>query len=158
MSVPAAKMVFITLTAADDSWSDRLPYPAHEGNTTVGRYPDGGGNIYAFDIPTIGKPNRMSSYTDLFIDQVEGIDAPISTRADKLLTMRYAADRLIVRGESNGPAIVEIYTIAGQLVERVTTDMSNGYAEASTNNLSKGCYVAHVTTQDGKTTSCKFAR
>ena len=148
----------ITLTAADDSWSDRLPYPAHEGNTTVGRYPDGGGNIYAFDIPTIGKPNRMSSYTDLFINQVEGIDAPISTRADKLLTMRYAADRLIVRGESNGPAIVEIYTIAGQLVERVTTDMSNGYAEASTNSLSKGCYVAHVTTQDGKTTSCKFAR
>ena len=148
----------ITLTAADDSWSDRLPYPAHEGNTTVGRYPDGGGNIYAFDIPTIGKPNRMSSYTDLFINQVEGIDAPISTRADKLLTMRYAADRLIVRGESNGPAIVEIYTIAGQLVERVTTDMSNGYAEASTSSLSKGCYVAHVTTQDGKTTSCKFAR
>ena len=148
----------ITLTAADDSWSDSLSYPEHDGNSTVGRYPDGSGNIYTFNIPTIRKPNRMSSYTDLFTSQTEGIDTPMATHTSKMLTMRYGADRLIVRGENNGPVMVEIYTIAGQLVDRVNTDMFNGYAETSTSSLAKGCYVAHVTTRDGKTTSCKFAR
>ena len=148
----------ITLTAADDSWSDSLSYPEHDGNSTVGRYPDGSGNIYTFNIPTIRKPNRMSSYIDLFTSQTEGIDTPMATHTSKMLTMRYGADRLIVRGENNGPVMVEIYTIAGQLVDRVNTDMFNGYAETSTSSLAKGCYVAHVTTRDGKTTSCKFAR
>lgn len=52
----------ISLTAADRSWSDTLQYCVHDGNSTVGRYPDGGKNIYLMDVPTIGKTNQLSSY------------------------------------------------------------------------------------------------
>ena len=148
----------ITLTAADDSWTDLLPYPAHDGNSTVGRYPDGSANIYTFNVPTIRKPNRMSSYADLFTTQTEGIDLPTASRTKAMLTMRYGADRLILRGDDNEAVTVEIYTIAGQMVDRITTTMSGGYAETSTSTLPKGCYVAHATTKSGKSVSCKFAR
>ena len=52
----------IALTAADEAWADTLHYGSHDGNTTVGRYPDGTKDVFLFDIPTIGKSNRMSSY------------------------------------------------------------------------------------------------
>ena len=52
----------LTLMAADKSWTDHFTYPEHDGNQSVGRYPDGCNDIYLFNIPTIGKDNRMTSY------------------------------------------------------------------------------------------------
>lgn len=52
----------IVLTANDNTWADTLYYYAHDGNTTIGRYPDGHSDIFAFNIPTIGKSNQISSY------------------------------------------------------------------------------------------------
>lgn len=53
----------LQLMAADQSWKDRFSYPAHDGNQSVGRYPDGCNDIYLFNIPSIGQTNRMSSYS-----------------------------------------------------------------------------------------------
>ncbi|MBQ1667187.1 MAG: lamin tail domain-containing protein, partial [Prevotella sp.] len=52
----------LTLMAADKSWTDHFTYPEHDGNQSVGRYPDGCNDIYLFNVPTIGKDNRMTSY------------------------------------------------------------------------------------------------
>lgn len=52
----------ISLMAADQSWTDTLFYHAHNGYTTVGRYPNGGKEIYLMDMPTICKANRLTSY------------------------------------------------------------------------------------------------
>lgn len=52
----------LMLTAADQSWSDRLTYTQHEGDQTVGRYPDGTNKVYVMNIPTIAKSNLASSY------------------------------------------------------------------------------------------------
>lgn len=51
----------VTLTAADGSWSDVLEYTAHDGELTVGRYPDGNDSIYVMCTPTIGKSNTVST-------------------------------------------------------------------------------------------------
>jgi len=147
----------VILTAADDSWTDILPYPAHDGYTTVGRYPDGSGDIYTLTTPTIRKANQRSYYAGLFVSQTEGISTPTYAVAAQF-TLRHAADHLIVRGDHSGPVAIEIYTTTGQLVKRLASDMAGGYAEVSTLSLPQGCYVARATTRDGKSTSCKFAR
>ena len=52
----------LVLTAADESWSDQFVYTRHEGDQTVGRYPDGAAEVYVMNIPTIEKPNLKTSY------------------------------------------------------------------------------------------------
>ena len=52
----------LQLMSADQSWTDRLSYPTHSGNQSVGRFPDGCDDIYLFGIPSIGKANQMSIY------------------------------------------------------------------------------------------------
>lgn len=53
------------LMAADQSWTDRFAYPEHNGNQSVGRYPDGTNDIFLFEKPTIGTTNRTSSYVSV---------------------------------------------------------------------------------------------
>jgi hypothetical protein len=52
----------LMLTAADESWSDEFVYTRHKGDESVGRYPDGGADVYVMNIPTIEKPNLKTSY------------------------------------------------------------------------------------------------
>ena len=51
----------VLLTASDESWSDQLTYTAMNNVQTVGRYPDGASDVYLMDVPTISKPNIVSS-------------------------------------------------------------------------------------------------
>ena len=55
----------VLLSADDQSWTNRLTYAAHNGDQTVGRYPDGGNSVYVMNIPTIAKANIMSSYATI---------------------------------------------------------------------------------------------
>ena len=52
----------VLLTAADESWTDKLSYFFHESDQTVGRYPDGSNHVYVMNIPTIAKTNATSTY------------------------------------------------------------------------------------------------
>lgn len=58
----------VMLTAADESWSDKLFYDQHADNVSVGLYPDGGKDIYVMSQPTIGHSNRMNSYAEWFAE------------------------------------------------------------------------------------------
>lgn len=57
---------FVTITAADHSWSNTLTYTAQKVTSSVGRYPDGGKDVYAIEFPTIGKLNRLT-YADSLV-------------------------------------------------------------------------------------------
>ena len=52
----------LMLTAADKSWTDHFTYAAHASDQTVGRFPDGGNDIYVMNVPTIAKNNIATSY------------------------------------------------------------------------------------------------
>ena len=52
----------VLLTAADESWTDRLTYPAMKGDESAGRCPDGAVRVFTMNVPTIGRANRTSSY------------------------------------------------------------------------------------------------
>ena len=52
----------LVLTAADESWSDQFTYTRHNGDQTVGRYPDGATEVFMMNIPTIAKANIKTSY------------------------------------------------------------------------------------------------
>ena len=52
----------LMLTAAEESWSDEFVYTSHNGDESVGRYPDGANDVFVMNIPTIEKPNIKTSY------------------------------------------------------------------------------------------------
>ena len=52
----------LQLTAADESWTDRFVYAEMKADQTAGRYPDGYGDVYTMNVPTIARANIMSSY------------------------------------------------------------------------------------------------
>ena len=77
----------VLLTAADESWSDRLIYTEHHEDQTVGRYPDGGNDIFVINVPTIAQSNISTSYlvpveqsdvTGIDIAQISDINSQIS--------------------------------------------------------------------------------
>ena len=77
----------VLLTAADESWSDRLIYTEHHADQAVGRYPDGGNDIFVINVPTIAQSNISTSYlvpveqsdvTGIDIAQISDINSQIS--------------------------------------------------------------------------------
>ena len=63
----------VLLTASDQSWTNTLSYPQHDGWYSVGRFPDGAENIYMFAMPSISKTNRL-----IFADNI--VYEPTSTK------------------------------------------------------------------------------
>lgn len=65
----------VVLTAANDEWSDVLYYHTMDGRESVGRWPDGGKDIYRFDHPTIDCANLYTSRAQLleFDSQIVGV-------------------------------------------------------------------------------------
>ena len=94
----AAEGGTLLLTAADESWSDRLTYTAMQADETVGRYPDGTNTVLTMNVPTIAKANITSSYaTEVNQPKPSGI-----------------IDRsLIVAQEDSSP----LYNLKGQTVQ-----------------------------------------
>ena len=64
----------ITITAADHSWSDCLNYQTHNGDESVGRYPDGGKRTYRMTRPTIATTNTLTSYSEWLCGIDENFD------------------------------------------------------------------------------------
>ena len=145
----------VLLTAADESWSDRISYTAMNSDETVGRYPDGCSDVFTMNVPTIDKPNIIGSYA-ISVSQpdINGIsDMTADNTADILV--RYAAGRLIVRSSMPVPAAV-MNNMAGQSVEMQAIDLSSGYAELPLDGLPDGCYIARLSDGNGHITTCKF--
>ena len=147
----------VALSAADMSWTDSLTYPAHDAYHTVGRYTDGGNDIYLMSHPTIGKKNILTSYNEFVAHQTPtGIERNTVSTYGKM-TLSYASGQLFLHGQDN-KATVEIFTIGGQKVATVVANMNGGLGVIPVSTLQPGCYVAKAISERGSTAACKFVR
>ena len=149
----------VLLTAADESWCDHFVYTEHRGDETVGRYPDGGSEVYVMNTPTIAKSNIISSY-------IQPVEQPIVTSIRDLmadvteeeLSIRYAEGHLAIRSTSAERPQVRIANLAGQSVIMLQPQLNGGYTEINIEQLPAGVYVAVITDQQGHKATCKFIK
>lgn len=147
----------IVLTAADESWSDTFVYCAHEGRESVGRFPDGGINVYKMPLPTIGKSNAWNSYTMDLKDTFDSLD-----KREKLvasnggMNISFRDDMLYIRSEENRNVTLNICTLNGTLVMSHQLCLTSGKGCVSTLLLLPGMYVAYLVDSDGNQCSKKF--
>lgn len=147
----------ITLTAADQSWTDRVRYDAHDARTTIGRYPDGGQTVYTMNVATIGKSNIFSSYVTE-VDQADEAVAVSQLEAPGSLRALYASGSLLVKSGQDGEVSIELFRADGMLVQQTTARVDGGSASMSLDNLPQGFYVARVTDGKGGKASCRFVK
>ena len=146
----------VLLTAADESWSDRISYTAMKSDETVGRYPDGSSDVFTMNVPTIAKTNIIGSYA-ISVSQPDVNGISDLTADDSSLLISYAAGRLVIRTATPVPAAaLNIYNMAGQSLQALSVDLSNGYAELSLDGLASGCFIARLSDGIGHVTTCKF--
>ena len=148
----------VILTAADESWCDQITYTPHQGNESVGRYPDGNADVFAMNIPTIAKPNILSSYlTVVEQPQSAGIH-DIMADATEQISVRYAEGRLVIRSTSADALQVRLANLAGQSMMSLPVELTGGYAEVPVEQLSAGIFIATVTDRQGHKATCKFIK
>jgi hypothetical protein len=150
----------LALTANDKSWKDVLYYGAHDANTTIGRYPDGAADVYAFSLPTIANPNMLTSYVTLTDQEqlAEATDIPVTIASANGFRIRYGSQQLLIKSEDADNADVDIYTADGRHVERAHVALSQGVARLNVAHLPMGFYVARATDEQGNRVGCKFMK
>ena len=148
----------VALMAADRKWTDVLYYEAHDGNSTVGRFPDGTKDVYLMNVPTIEKANILTSYLTV-VDQSTGVKNPeLAISSSNGFGIHYGAQHLILRSEEAGMATVNIYTTDGCLVATEHVRLSNGSARLDVGYLAPGFYIARAINEDHTQVTCKFMK
>ena len=148
----------VILTAEDESWSNRLTYPAMNADETVGRYPDGTANVFTMNVPTIAKTNILSSYATAVEQSDETAVRNLMAEATDDLSLRYVVGRIIVESPLTSNLQIRVVTLAGQLVMSLPASLSGGYAEVSVEQLPAGVYIASATDNQGHKATCKFIK
>ena len=147
----------VALVAADKSWADTLYYGAHDGNATVGRYPDGSNDVYVFSMPTIEKRNLMTSYSQK--TNQETLDIHKATIASSNgFRIRYGDGTLILKDEGADFARVEVYTASGQGMMSTSANINHGIAIVDVSGLPSGFYVARAIDSNNERVACKFMK
>ncbi len=147
------------LSAADHSWTDSLAYAGHDGNHTVGRYPDGSDSIYVMNTPTIEKRNVHTSYSRIVIDgqpDITGIKR--IQKKDGQLGMTYADATLGINSEEAVGATLYVFAMDGKRVISTKTSLVKGTTPVSVRQLAKGTYIAFLKTDNGGHARIKFER
>ncbi|MCF0243784.1 MAG: CotH kinase family protein, partial [Bacteroidaceae bacterium] len=121
----------LLLTSADGEWCDTLKYNEHRGDETVGRYPDGGNDVYKMQKPTIGKTNVLTSYAKY------EYTSEYTPKPDPAAINNYQSDSVVV-------GMPEYYTVNGVL------------AGGSRNGLANGVYIMKYRRSDGSVKSKKI--
>lgn len=139
----------VSITASDDSWTDILYYPPHNGRETVARFPDGAEDICVTNIPTINKPNRRSSYITKVDQQAVGI-GDMAANDIRDLDLRQAGRTLIATSSTALSARLQLFASDGRCLHEAELRFSGTQATALLPSLPHGIYVAHVTDDQGR--------
>ncbi|MBQ7179768.1 MAG: lamin tail domain-containing protein [Bacteroidaceae bacterium] len=155
-----ADSALVLLTAADQSWCDTLVYCAHEGSESVGRFPDGGTQLYRMYRPTICGPNAMNSYTTLWEEPAAptGIRQPEMASAQGSMSIRCSQGVLFMKSEDDNDVTLTVYALNGTNVMQQHIQMEQGRAQASIVMLARGTYIARLTDSQGNQCAAKFVR
>ena len=148
----------VILTAADESWCDQFTYTQHKGDESVGRYPDGFADVYVMNIPTIARPNIMSSYMSIVEQPNEAGIHDIMADAAEAISIHYTEGSLAIRSTSAEHLQVRIVNLSGQSVASLQAQLSSGYTEVSVEQLPAGVFIATVTDHQGHKATCKFIK
>ncbi len=149
----------LQLMAADRSWTDVITYSAHDANTTVVRYPDGGSDVYTTNVPTIRRGNIKTSY--MATVKQEGKETGIKRMMDDAhdLQLRYVEPQLILHSDDAAQAYLSIYTADGRLMEKSIVGFDTSETtRVDVSHLAPGFYVAHATYKNGQEVNCKFMK
>lgn len=155
----------VILTAADQSWADTLIYCAHDGMHTVGRFPDGGAQLYTMYRPTIGTPNRMNLYTLPYhapampapSGPADGIDQLMAQHSGAL-SITTGPGHLTVKSEDGLPLVLTLHTTDGTLAMRQELQMNAPTQRITLPPLAHGIYIARATDAQGNHCQVKFTR
>ncbi len=149
----------VRLEAADGSWADSLVYTTMDGTQSMGRYPDGGTNVYLMNQTTIAESNRMDTYSVLQIleedDTTDGVESMLASH-DGGMSITYTQGTLLVKNEEEGLVGLTIHTPAGILMSRAVVSCEAGKAVFGVGALRPGTYIATATNSDGDRCAVKF--
>ena len=145
----------IILTAADGSWSDTFTYTGHNGDESVGRFPDGSDEIYVMSRPSINGSNYMTSNTEYLRTDpfVTGIKQPSRSGG---LGLFIAPDGLHIKSEDDAKVHLIVCTLGGQEVMSQDVIMEDGHAVIPVGPLAKDTYVAKLSDSVGNSCAIKF--
>ena len=152
----------VMLTAADESWADTLSYKMHNGDQSVGLYPDGGKQAYIMDLTTIGQSNKLNSYAVAF-EQFRPEPTPPApsevkeVTSDGGLRVKYENGSISITTDSPMTVSIEIVNAAGQKVYETSTDVY-GSKNVGIDGLSVGIYLARVTSDNDNRCQIKFLK
>lgn len=153
---------YVRIMAADQSWADSLVYCAHNGDQTVGRYPDGSKDVFLMTQPTIAKSNQLNTYATLweYVNPVDPQDAVESVMASREggLSVAYAGEQLLVKSEDSPHVMVSIYTPAGARVMSQSLNLEGMHERVSVSSLPSGIYIARASDSEGNECATKFAK
>ncbi len=152
----------VRIEAEDGSWADSLVYCSMNGDQSVGRYPDGGTDVYLMTIPTIRKSNKMNSYATLWEgsggkDGIGGVEAGGASRSGGM-SIACVSDYLSVKNEDCPLTSVRVYSVSGMTLLALEVDTSSGHARVSVASLPRGVYVATANDRDGNLVQTKFIK
>lgn len=147
----------VILTGA--GWADTLTYQMHDGTQTVGRFPDGGTEIYRMTIPTIERRNTIGMLSTR-------LGAPDGDDADRMtdichassLSLTYVGDALAVRSDEADRVSLTICDVSGRVVMQQTLQLAAGRTRVSLALLRSGVYVARVEDTLGNVCTTKLKR
>ena len=153
---------YVRIMAADKSWADSLIYCAHNGDQTVGRYPDGGRNTYLMTQPTIAKSNLLNTYAQAWEyvapETPETAVGRVMASREGGLSIAYVGEQLLVKSEDNPHVAVSIYTPTGARVISQVMNLEGGHGRVSLSALPGGIYIARAQDSEGNECATKFAK
>ena len=125
----------------------------------MGRFPDGGSTLYRMYRPSIDAPNRMNSYTSLWVptEHPQG-GLGIEMAHSGGLGINYRQEMLVLKSEEPADVTLSIYTLDGRLAMQEGYRIDSGQTQVRLMMLAPGAYVARVADADGNRCSVKFVR
>jgi hypothetical protein len=135
----------VVLTSADETWCDTLVYAAHNGDYSIGLYPDGGNNAYIMNKPTIASSNVINSYSKHWDEPyIPNSLSDVEISRNGGLSLAYNDGCIEVRCEDRGNADVGIYTISGQNCMERTLSLAGSAERISISSLPAGTYIVRA--------------
>ncbi len=160
----------VRIQAEDGSWADSLFYCTMNGDQTVGRYPDGGEDVYLMTTTTIAASNTMTTYATEWVYEApetddtegegegEGGENAILTARSGGMSIACQSGWLSIKSEDDDRITLQVVAASGVVVMQQTLDMESHHARVNVSQLPAGVYIASVTDSDGETCATKFVK
>ena len=149
----------VVLTSADQTWCDTLVYAAHNGDFSVGLYPDGGTDAYIMSKTTIAATNVINSYSTFWDEPfIPNAIEDIQITRNGTLGITFADNTVNLHSEESGSANVCVYALAGQTVMEQNISLTGSTEHIGLHHLPNGTYVVKATDHNGNICTIKVLK